>query len=171
MRSAPLPREPLLTPHEVSTYLGVPTSTLAVWRSTGRVQLPYVKVGGHVRYRQDDIEGFLAGEVRDIPHAAPLRVVPSERKDVAGDFEPEYLPETGYYRESRYFREAHLRKWGKFVCEACSRTLRDGDAHVATRMDAPISDPHDTHCFCTPCHAELMKQARPKPSPQKSLRA
>lgn len=39
--------------------LGVPTSTLAVWRSTGRVQLPYIKVGGHVRYKPEDIEAFL----------------------------------------------------------------------------------------------------------------
>ncbi len=43
-------------------YLGVPTSTLAVWRSTGRVELPFVKVGGHVRYRPEDIRRFLAGE-------------------------------------------------------------------------------------------------------------
>ncbi|WP_382155467.1 helix-turn-helix domain-containing protein [Hydrogenophaga sp. ANAO-22] len=59
MRSHASPREPLLTPREASTYLCVPTTTLAVWRSTGRVKLPYVKVGGHVRYRLEDIESFL----------------------------------------------------------------------------------------------------------------
>lgn len=60
MSSPPL--EPLLSPREASAYLGVPTSTLAVWRSTGRVVLPFVKVGGHVRYRPEDIRRFLAGE-------------------------------------------------------------------------------------------------------------
>ena len=60
MNSPSLPWPALLKPQEAAAYLRVPLSTLAVWRSTGRVQLPYVKVGGHVRYRRDDIDQFLA---------------------------------------------------------------------------------------------------------------
>ncbi|MGE4053099.1 MAG: helix-turn-helix domain-containing protein [Piscinibacter sp.] len=49
----------LLTPRQAADLLQVPTSTLAVWRSTGRVQLPYLKLGRHVRYRRDDVERWL----------------------------------------------------------------------------------------------------------------
>lgn len=165
------PQTSLLTPLQASEYLQVPVSTLAVWRCTGRVKLQFVKVGGrHVRYRQEDIEVFLAGQGRDVPRR-PLKTIPSVRGDALEELVSGPLPETGYYREARYFRESHLRKWGKFVCETCSQTLQDDDAHVATCMDAPISDPHDTHCFCTLCHAELMKQARPKPPSPQAFRA
>ncbi len=46
-------------------------TTLAVWRSTGRYNLPYLKVGRLVKYRLSDLAEFLArrtanhtGEVR-----------------------------------------------------------------------------------------------------------
>jgi len=35
-------------------------NTLAVWRSTGRYSLPYIKVGRSVRYRISDLAEFLA---------------------------------------------------------------------------------------------------------------
>lgn len=51
--------------------LGVKPTTLAVWRSTGRYNLPYLKVGRLVKYRISDLAEFLArrtanhtGEVR-----------------------------------------------------------------------------------------------------------
>lgn len=34
-------------------------NTLAVWRSTGRYKLPFVKVGGLVRYRRADLHAWL----------------------------------------------------------------------------------------------------------------
>jgi hypothetical protein len=40
--------------------LGVQPTTLAVWRSTGRYNLPYIKVGRLVRYRISDLAEFLA---------------------------------------------------------------------------------------------------------------
>lgn len=46
----------LLTPSEASKHLSVPVSTLAVWRSTGRVKLAYIKVGHAVRYTLADLE-------------------------------------------------------------------------------------------------------------------
>lgn len=55
------PLASLLTARQASEYLQVPVSTLAVWRCTNRVHLPFVKVGGrHVRYRREDLEAFLA---------------------------------------------------------------------------------------------------------------
>ncbi|MFQ2613048.1 hypothetical protein ACK3ZS_19930 [Aeromonas caviae] len=35
-------------------------TTLAVWRSTGRYNLPYLKVGRLVKYRISDLAEFLA---------------------------------------------------------------------------------------------------------------
>ena len=46
----------LLTPRQVSDLLQVPTSTLAVWRCTGRAHLAYVKIGRAVRYLRADVE-------------------------------------------------------------------------------------------------------------------
>jgi len=40
--------------------LGVKATTLAVWRSTGRYNLPYLKVGRLVKYRLSDLAEFLA---------------------------------------------------------------------------------------------------------------
>lgn len=45
---------------EAAQILGVKTGTLQVWRSTKRYALAYVKVGRLVRYRQSDLEAFLA---------------------------------------------------------------------------------------------------------------
>lgn len=53
-------QERLLTPDEVAVHIGCETKTLATWRSKGRHGLPYVKVGARVRYRQCDVEAWLA---------------------------------------------------------------------------------------------------------------
>lgn len=49
----------LLTPDQVSELLGVNTHTLAVWRSSGRYNLSYVKAGRLVRYRASDVSAFI----------------------------------------------------------------------------------------------------------------
>ena len=49
----------LLTAEQVAELLGVTTHTLAVWRSTGRYNLPYVKSGRLVRYRESDVHNFI----------------------------------------------------------------------------------------------------------------
>lgn len=56
--------EPLLTPARVAQILDVPEATLAAWRSTGRVKLPFITVGGAVRYRSLDIADFIDRNVR-----------------------------------------------------------------------------------------------------------
>jgi excisionase family DNA binding protein len=50
--------EPLLTPGEVSDYLGVPTGTLANWRYTGRGPT-FTRLGRHVRYRATDVAAWV----------------------------------------------------------------------------------------------------------------
>ncbi|MBC2904934.1 helix-turn-helix transcriptional regulator [Streptomyces cupreus] len=49
---------PLGTPDEVSTFLGVPTTTLAQWRYLHRGPRS-IKVGRHIRYRWADVERWL----------------------------------------------------------------------------------------------------------------
>ena len=55
----------LLSDREVTAYLGLAPGTLAVWRSTGRYGLPFLKVGRCVRYRRSAIETFLAERTRE----------------------------------------------------------------------------------------------------------
>ena len=54
----------LKTANEASELLGVTKGTLAVWRSTGRYDLMYVKVGRKVMYRPADIEAFIERRLR-----------------------------------------------------------------------------------------------------------
>lgn len=44
---------------EAAQYLGIKPRTLEVWRSTKRYSIPYVKVGGLVRYRLESLDKFL----------------------------------------------------------------------------------------------------------------
>lgn len=61
----PIKLDPLLTPEQTAANLGVSEKTLNVWRCTGRVNLPYVKVGARVRYRSADVEAFIARRTRN----------------------------------------------------------------------------------------------------------
>lgn len=51
--------EPLLKPEQVARQLAISENTLSSWRSTKRQPLPYVKVGGAVRYRPADVAAFV----------------------------------------------------------------------------------------------------------------
>ena len=57
MTSKPL--EKLLPPNEAATYLGNKEQTLAVWRSSGRYGLPFVRVGRAIRYRESDLKSWM----------------------------------------------------------------------------------------------------------------
>lgn len=46
-----------------ATVLGLQKNTLCVWRSVGRYDLPYIKVGRSVRYRISDLAEFLASRM------------------------------------------------------------------------------------------------------------
>lgn len=54
----------LLTKEDVSRILGVSVGTLAVWRATKRYNLPYVKSGRLIRYREEDIQAFIEARLR-----------------------------------------------------------------------------------------------------------
>jgi len=49
----------LLTEAETANQLNTKSETLAVWRSTKRYPLPYIKIGRSVRYRQGDVRAFI----------------------------------------------------------------------------------------------------------------
>ncbi|SHF84277.1 Helix-turn-helix domain-containing protein [Marinomonas polaris DSM 16579] len=49
----------LLNRKEAAEYLNIKHQTLAVWASNDRYDLPYLKVGSRVFYRQEDLEFFL----------------------------------------------------------------------------------------------------------------
>jgi excisionase family DNA binding protein len=51
----------LLTPDEVADLFDVSPQTLASWRTTGRYDLPFLKIGRLVRYRASDVQEFLEG--------------------------------------------------------------------------------------------------------------
>lgn len=60
----------LMRPDQVAEYLQITPSTLAVWRCTNRRVLPYVKIGGQVRYRRTDVDAFIDANLRNAPEAA-----------------------------------------------------------------------------------------------------
>lgn len=49
----------LMTPEQVASALLLSLRTLAAWRSSGRNPLPYLKVGGRIRYRRADLLAWL----------------------------------------------------------------------------------------------------------------
>ncbi len=53
---------PLLTPDQVSHYLGVPLGTLANWRYQGRGPA-FVRLGRHVRYRATDVAKWISSQL------------------------------------------------------------------------------------------------------------
>lgn len=58
------PPEALLSPDQAGIYLGVRPATLAIWRSTGRYNLPYRKIGRLVRYQLGDLRLWLESRSR-----------------------------------------------------------------------------------------------------------
>lgn len=54
----------LLDENQAAELLTVTPGTLSVWRSTGRYNLPFVKVGRKVRYRRSDLVAWLDTRVR-----------------------------------------------------------------------------------------------------------
>ena len=54
----------LLTPAEVSHYLGVPVGTLANWRYQSRGPA-FLRVGRHVRYRTEDLAAWVQAQLAE----------------------------------------------------------------------------------------------------------
>ncbi len=53
-----------MCPKDVADELGVTTGTLAVWRSTQRYPLQWIKLGRRVYYRRRDVEAFIKSCLR-----------------------------------------------------------------------------------------------------------
>ena len=53
----------MVTPKQVSRSINVTEGTLQVWRSTGRYDLPYIKIGGKVMYRISDVNQFIESRI------------------------------------------------------------------------------------------------------------
>jgi predicted DNA-binding transcriptional regulator AlpA len=49
----------------VAKILGIAPATLAIWRCTKRYQLPYVKVGRLIRYKESDVEAFIQSRIQN----------------------------------------------------------------------------------------------------------
>jgi excisionase family DNA binding protein len=54
----------LMSAPQAAIYLGTTERTLAVWRSTRRYPLKFVKIGRCVRYRRADLDAFIADRTR-----------------------------------------------------------------------------------------------------------
>ena len=53
----------LLSRKDAAEYLGLKESTLAIWKCNKRYNLPYVKIGGKVRYRLSDLQKFIENNI------------------------------------------------------------------------------------------------------------
>lgn len=60
----------LLTTDEAAKYLGLSAQILTRWRCKNEFDLPYIKMGGTVRYAQTDLEKWIEKK----------RIVPNEQK-------------------------------------------------------------------------------------------
>lgn len=53
----------LLTEVQATEFLDLRPGTLCVWRSTKRHNLPFIKVGRNVRYRERDLAKWLESRI------------------------------------------------------------------------------------------------------------
>jgi excisionase family DNA binding protein len=71
--------EKLLRPEEVAEALGIQLSTIYNWTHKGKI--PFLKIGGCVRFRQSDIEKWL--EPKEPKTREPkTKAISRKRKDV-----------------------------------------------------------------------------------------
>jgi hypothetical protein len=68
----------LVTPAETAKLLNTTAGVLAVWRSSRRYGLRFVKIGRKVMYRREDIQKFI--EARTMPGVEESRPRRSRRR-------------------------------------------------------------------------------------------
>lgn len=49
----------LLTTDELAVYLKLHPETLNTGRRSGAINIPFLKIGGSIRYREEDVRNFL----------------------------------------------------------------------------------------------------------------
>lgn len=54
----------LLDDKQAAAFLNMAPGTLAIWRSTGRYAIPFVKIGRLVRYKRTDLEAWIEKRTR-----------------------------------------------------------------------------------------------------------
>lgn len=52
----------LIAAEQAAHYLNISKGTLANWRTKGYPKLPYVKLGGSVKYRINDLDAYLESQ-------------------------------------------------------------------------------------------------------------
>jgi len=55
----------LLDTFQAAKFLGLRPCTLADWRRKGKHNLPYIRIGGRVRYRIDDLQAWIDKHYED----------------------------------------------------------------------------------------------------------
>ncbi len=55
---------PLITRKEAAEYLGIPITTLDVWRSRGSPAIPFVQMGRLIKYSRRDLERWVIAQTR-----------------------------------------------------------------------------------------------------------
>ncbi|HJV26322.1 MAG TPA: helix-turn-helix domain-containing protein [Aromatoleum sp.] len=55
----------LLDERAAADLIDVAPGTLSVWRSTGRYNLPFIKIGRKVRYRRGDLLAWMEARTRE----------------------------------------------------------------------------------------------------------
>lgn len=55
----------LLDERAAADLIDVAPGTLSVWRSTGRYNLPFIKIGRKVRYRRGDLLAWVEARTRE----------------------------------------------------------------------------------------------------------
>lgn len=158
------PLAPLLTARQASEFLQVPVSTLAVWRCTNRVHLPFVKVGGrHVRYRREDLEAFLASPSTQQPSAKAARAsAPGVRvADVVVEmFKLRPCEQCGLAFPSPVLSTHHSDGKASEVCPACHRKAHQAKGR---RFTQPSAIPLRTPKIADQPHASEEPPQRRKP--------
>jgi excisionase family DNA binding protein len=56
----PIESQELLSRAEAAAYLGVSKMTLEDWACSGRVNLPFIKIGGRAKYRKSDLDRWIS---------------------------------------------------------------------------------------------------------------
>lgn len=143
---------PLLTPDQAADLLQVPKSTLAVWRCTQRVQLEYLKVGGHVRYRLEDIERFLSEQQHR--GGASKQAAERPRPRIVGTAPTQGLRYPGYAVMKARVDE-YMSTHSCPTCAHCGQPVESIDASIVTAAEAPtlrLPESSDLHCICAECN-------------------